>query len=64
MPKLFLILGNSRKPISSFTNKQVNPITTLISATSISEEITISAIVASSDFSETIEEKKKLRNAA
>ncbi len=31
---------------------------------SINEEIIISAIVASSDFSDTIEEKKKLRNPA
>jgi hypothetical protein len=64
MPKLLLTFAISRKPLSSFSNKQVNPNTIISSAVSISVEITISATVASSDFSETIEEKKKFRNTA
>jgi hypothetical protein len=64
MPKLFLTFDISRKPLSSCTNKRMNPNTILSSTVIISEEITISAIVASSDLIETIEEKKKFRNTA
>jgi hypothetical protein len=42
----------------------MNPNTIKSSAVSISEEITISVIVASSDLSDTIEEKKKFKNTA
>jgi hypothetical protein len=42
----------------------VNPNTIVSKAMSKSEEITISATVAFSDLSETIEEKKKFRNTA
>ncbi len=42
----------------------MNPITTISSAVRIKEDITISAIKASSDLSEIIEEKKKFRNTA
>ena len=64
MPKLLLTFDISRKLLSSFINNRVNPNITLRIVVSIIEEITISAIVESSDLSETIEEKKKFRNTA
>jgi hypothetical protein len=64
MPKLLFTFDISRKPLSSYTNKRMNPNTILSSAVSISEEITISAIEAFSDLSDTIEEKKKFKNTA
>jgi hypothetical protein len=64
MPKLFLTLDISRKLLSSYINKRVNPNTTLSKTISISDEITISATVASSDLSEMIEEKKKFKKTA
>jgi hypothetical protein len=64
MPKLFLTLDISRKLLSSYINKRVNPNTTLSNTVSISDEITISATVASSDLSEMIEEKKKFKKTA
>jgi hypothetical protein len=64
MPKLLLTFDISRKLLSSFINNRVNPNITLRIVVSINEEITISAIVESSDLSETIEEKKKFRKTA
>ena len=64
MPKLLLTFDISRKLLSSYTNKRMNPNTIKSSAVSISEEITISAMVASSDLSDTIEEKKKFKSTA
>ena len=64
MPKLLLTFDISRKLLSSFINNRVNPNITLRIVVSINEEITMSAIVESSDLSETIEEKKKFRNTA
>jgi hypothetical protein len=42
----------------------VNPNTTQSNPVSIRDEITLSATVASSDFSEMIEEKKKFKKTA
>jgi hypothetical protein len=64
MPKLLLTFDISRKLLSSFINNRVNPNITLRIVVSINEEITMSAIVESSDLSETIEEKKKFRKTA
>ncbi len=64
MPKLFLTVDISRKLLSSYINKRVNPNTTLSKTISISDEIIISATVASSDLSEMIEEKKKFKKTA
>ena len=64
MPKLLFTFDISKKLLSSCTNNRVNANTTLSKAVSMNEEITISAIFASSDLSETIEEKRKFRNTA
>ncbi len=64
MPKLLFTFDISKKLLSSCTNNRVNANTTLSRAVSMNEEITISAIFASSDLSETIEEKRKFRNTA